>query len=425
MKSKERRQPIWQLYSGLPKPVYVLFFATLINGVGVFVFPFLVLYLTQILGYTDSAAGLFITLASLAYLPGSLVGSKLADTFGRKKVALISQALASSMFIICGFLGASQLVPVFVMLHLLFDGTADPARGALHTDVTTPENRQASFSLTYLGHNLGYAVGPIIAGILFYRAPQWIFFGNGIAGYLSIALMWWKIKETKPGKEEIEASKASNSTEKAEEGGIIKALITRPRIFILALCIAFYAFAYGQAFFALPLYTSNIFGDWGATLYGYLMSVNGVVVVIGTPILIFLLKKLHPLLNIAIAGILYALGFSLMGTTSAVWPFFVLSIVYTSGEIIDVTNTNYYIANHTPMSHRARFNVIVPAITGAGRAIAPMIGGIISDKSGLGTVWLITGIAAVVGAVSIFILYLTDPTRKKHLLALEPEGDTL
>ena len=46
------------------------------------------------------------------------------------------------------------------------------------TDVTTTANRQSGMALNYLGHNLGYAVGPIIGGFLFYRATQWLFIGN-------------------------------------------------------------------------------------------------------------------------------------------------------------------------------------------------------------------------------------------------------
>ncbi|MGM0675698.1 MAG: MFS transporter [Spirochaetota bacterium] len=46
-------------------------------------------------------------------------------------------------------------------------GAATPATIALATDLSTPDTRQATFSLLYLGHNLGFAVGPLVAGFLF------------------------------------------------------------------------------------------------------------------------------------------------------------------------------------------------------------------------------------------------------------------
>ena len=322
------------LYKGLPQPVYVLFFATIINGVGIFVYPFLVLYLTQHMGYSNARAGMFMSVASLAYLPGSFIGGKLADKIGRKKVMLIGQSLASLMFLICGLMGTSSLVPVFILLNLLFDGATDPARNALNIDVTTQENRQASFSLNYLGHNLGFSIGPVVAGFLFYRAPQWLFFGNGLLGLVSVLFVMWKVPESKPDAKAIEASYHDDSTERSHRGGLIKALLSRPRLLILAVCATFFSFTYSQSLFALPLYTTALYGEQGATLYGSMMSLNAIVVVLFNAPVVLFFRRWHPLKNIAIAGVLYAVGFACMGLVRAPVWFYVLTFIYTLGEII-------------------------------------------------------------------------------------------
>ena len=98
------------------------------------------------------------------------------------------------------------MYPLFIILNLLFDGAVDPARSALMTDVTVPENRQVSFSFNYLGHNMGFAIGPIVAGFLFYRAPNWIFFGNAIVSTISIIFVAFMVPESKPDQKAIEAS---------------------------------------------------------------------------------------------------------------------------------------------------------------------------------------------------------------------------
>jgi MFS family permease len=408
-----RIRDVLDLYKGLPKPVYVLFFATIINGVGIFVYPFLVLFLTQHLGYSDAWTGVFMSTASLAYLPGSFIGGKLSDRIGRKKVMLIGQSLASLMFLICGFLGKSPLIPLFVLLNLFFDGATDPARSALQTDVTTQANRQASFSLNYLGHNLGFSVGPLIAGLLFYRAPQWLFFGNATLGFLSILFVMWKVPESKPDAKAIEASFLTDSTEKAQRGGLLKALWSRPRLLILAVCATFFSFTYSQSLFALPLYTTRLYGEGGATLYGSMMSLNAIVVVLCNAPIVILLRKRHPLQNISLAGLLFAVGFACMGLVKAPLWFYVLTVVYTLGEIVDATNIHYYIANNTPMSHRARFSAIMPVIMGFGHFLAPIVGGAISTRYGLQWLWVIIGATAMIGAVSIYVLYLTDNDRKQ------------
>ena len=365
----------------------------------------MVLLLTQHLGYSDAWTGAFMFIAALAYLPGSFIGGKLADTIGRKQVMIWGQVLASTMFMICGFLGNSPLIPVFIFLNLMFDGATDPARQALLTDATTTENRQVSFSLNYLGYNIGFSVGPLIAGFFFYRAPQWLFFGNAIAGFIAIMVVACTVEESKPDQETIEASYLSDSPEKGHPGSWIQALLSRPRLLLLALCITCFSFSYSQSLFALPLYTTQLYGEAGATLYGSIMSLNAIIVVASNALLVMALRRHHPLLNIAIAGILYAVGFSCLGLVQQPIWFYVLATVYTLGEVIDATNTQYYIANNTPMSHRARFNAVLPVVMGTGHAIAPLVGGQISSRYGLEKLWVLVGITAVIGTIGGLILY--------------------
>ena len=169
------------IYRNLPASIYVLFTSQVINSAGMFVYPFLTLYLTQILGYTALKAGMVMTISSMLYIPGSLIGSKLADSIGRKPVMVVFQILMDLSYIACGFFEGTEFLPVMVLVALFFDGAVDPAREALKTDVTDMENRQNSFSLLYLGHNVGSAIGPLVAGYLFLVAPKWLFWGNGIA----------------------------------------------------------------------------------------------------------------------------------------------------------------------------------------------------------------------------------------------------
>lgn len=392
------------IYRGLPRPIYTLFLSTVINSVGVFVYPFLTLYLTQRLGYPPAKAGLFLTVASILYVPGSLLGSTLADSIGRKWVAVPCEILMNSCYLAAGFLEGTEWVPLLVLAALFFDGMVDPAREAMKTDVTGIENRQASFSLIYLGHNLGFAIGPVIAGLFFYRSPSWLFFGNAIAGFLSVLLIIFRIEETKPSKETIEESRRWKSGERAEEGGALKALFSRPRLLVFSLCATCFSYAYSQTLFALPLLTTALFGPGGAPLYGRMMALNGVVVVLLTPLIVMAGRRLTPLSNITISGLLYTIGFSLFAFATTEPVFLLLVGLYTIGEIVNATNQGYWIANNTPISHRGRFSAILPIIMGTGHAIAPVIGGAIIQYTDLSVLWLTTGLAALAGTVGIAIL---------------------
>ncbi len=395
----------FEVYRGLPRSVYVLFFATIVNGMGIFVYPFLALFLTQKLDYSVAQAGFFMFIASLAYIPGTFIGGKLTDHVGRRLVLFVSQTLASGMFLVCGFLGTSNLVPFFILLNLFFDGFADPARQAIQTDITTPENRQSSFALTYLGHNLGYSVGPVIAGFLFYRASEWLFFGNALMGFLSVLLNIALIPETKPTKEQLEESMKTDRTDKAVEGTLLMALKERAGLLVFGVLISLYGLAYGQTLFSLPLSAVAVFGEeQGAAVFGKLMSLNALLVIFLNAPIVSVTRRFRTLANVAFAGLLYTAGFAGFFIARSLPFFYLCTLLWTLGEIVDAVNTWYYIANHTPMSHRGRFGGIFPFITGSGRAIAPYFGGQIIQRFGLGILWLVTSAITTGGALGIKLL---------------------
>jgi len=409
-------------YAGLPRPVYTLFVAQVVNGVGIFVFPFLTLFLTKRLGWSAAKAGSFMLVTSLTYIPGSFLGGKLADHFGRKKVMAISQFLAAACFVACGFLGDSDLVAVFALANIFFDGVTDPARTAMQIDLTPSEKRQSAFSLLYLGHNLGFACGPLIAGYLFYAAPSWLFFGNALAAFAALSLVVLFVPETKPTREEVAASYGSGSSEEAHRGGLLAALAARPFLVAYLLLTTLYGFVYAQHRFALPLQTEAWFGAKGASLYGSLMTLNAVLVILLATPLLNLTRRWKPIANVSASGILFALGFGMIGFARSPLLLYASTAIWTIGEIVNATNDQTYVAAHTPMSHRARFQSVVPLIGGIGFALSSPIAGSIIEARGIGPVWPLLGIVGAMAAIGLGILgYLEARAKAKKRPSEEPE----
>jgi predicted MFS family arabinose efflux permease len=146
----------------------------------------------------------------------------------------------------------------------------------------------------------------------------------------------------------------------------------------------------------------------GAPLYGKMMALNGVVVVLFTPLLVSKLRRFHPLANTVVSGLLYAVAFSLYAFAKLPLSFLILTAVFTLGEIISATNEHFYIANNTPISHRARFSAILPIIMGTGHAIAPLVGGAIIASHSMNLLWISTGASAMLGSLGVFGIYLYE-----------------
>ena len=411
---------LFGVYRGLPKPLYTLFMVTIVNSMGIFVFPFLTLYLTGRLGMSQTETGTFMFIISLVYIPGNFIGGKLADRLGRKKLMIVTQVISALLFIPCGFPALAKFVPFLVLASVFFDGLTDPARSAMMIDLTNPENRRTAFSLSYLGHNLGFAIGSLIAGFLFEHASSWLFWGNAIAMLAAISIVGMKVPETKPSQEQIDATIGSGSTEEAHKGTLMQALLSRPFLILFTMITTWYGFVYAQHRFALPLQSKAFFGVSGAAIFGSLMTLNAVLVIfLSTPVMAWT-KKWKPINAVALAGLFYMVGFGMIGKSASLPLMYISTILWTLGEIVNATNEGAYVANHTPISHRGRFHAVLPLIGGIGWMISPPVVGRLIDSTSLGTVWPLVGAIAGVSALLLWLLgYIEGRVETKKIRIVE------
>ncbi len=396
-------------YLGLPRSVYVIFFARVVNSMGNFVHPFLTLLLTSKGGMNEQTVGLFLLLGSVVQVPGSLLGGKLADRIGRKKIMITFMSLAALCLLPCALLIDSaegfHIIPWLLILSSYFGSMAGPASGAMMNDLTLPENRQAAFSLLYMGMNVGSAIGSFIAGILFHSFMRMLFIGDMITTLLSVTLLFFLVKETKPETSDLDQIKEERIDEKAESGNMFTALLKRPALLIFVIFDMIYSFIYAQTNFSLPLQSDFIFGEeLGAKYYGLFYMANCIEVILLTTIITLLTRKIRAVYNVAIAGLFYAVGMGMLFFAHNFWWFLFSTIIWTVGEIINATNVGVYIANHTPITHRGRFNSVIGIITGTGGAVSPYIMGSFIAGNHVTNVWPIIFVCSMVAAGSMFML---------------------
>lgn len=404
-------------YSGLPRSVYIIFIARVVNSIGNFVFPFMTLLLTSKGGMTEEKVGWFLLLGSMLQLPGAILGGKLTDLMGRKKIMILFMGMAALCYIPCAFLidnpQAFTYIPYILILSSFFGSVANPASGAMMNDLTLPENRQAAFSLLYMGMNVGTAIGSIVAGFLFNRHMKLLFLGDAVTTLISILLLMKFVDETMPTKDDILQIEEERIGEREEKGGLLSALLHRPSLIIFAVLDTIYSFVYAQTHFSMPLQTKAIFGDkLGASYFGTFNMINCLEVIFFTTLITLLTKKIRAVYNVSIAGLFFAVGFGMLFFVKSFWMFVLSTVIWTIGEIINATNIGVYIANHTPVSHRGRFNSIIHIISGTGGSISPYImGGFIASK-GVNNVWPIVFYMALAASFLMFLLGTYEKKRQ-------------
>jgi MFS family permease len=384
-------------YIGLPKEVYVIFVSRIVNAIGCFVGPFLTLILTKKIGLSSDVAGFYMSSAGLLYMPASIIGGKLSDTIGRRKVIIIFDALAIMVYMICGFVQPSITMVYLIILAGTCMSAAGPAHDSLMADLTTPENRNGAYALSYMGWNLGFAVGPLLAGMLFENHLNLIFIGDALTALLSLILIIFFVRET-IGNTKQDILDNSRVMERRESGSIINVLLRRPALLIFAIVILGYNFTYAQWGFMMPMHAGQNFGDRGATYYGYMASFNGIVVIAFTPLITFLMRRITHMRKIFLGGLLYAIGFGMLGVYNTLPAFFISVFVFTIGEIVLSISTMPFIADNTPMSHRGRMSGVLGIMFGFGYIISPLIMGNIIKTTGLEQGWILLGVFVVISA---------------------------
>ena len=390
-------------YKGLPRSIYILFIIQIINKFGNFVVPFLTLLLTEKLGLSFGDTGIIVMIASLITIPASFLGGRFADKFGRKNTYLFGQSLAALAILICGFIHNPTIIIALLISSSFFNGFVWPTMSAIVADVLTPEKRQAGSSLIYMGINIGFALGPIVAGFLFNNFLPLLYIGDAITSFIAVFIFYVFIKETK-----LEHGKIKPNTihEKEEYGCLIKVLLKRVQILTFFTINIIFSLIYTQHEFSLPMMLHKEFGSKASAIFGFLMSINAISVVCLSFFIIAITKKFNPLTNIIFAGIFYAIGFGMIGIIDSFALYIVSTILWTIGEILISTNFGVYVANNSPQNFRARFNAVGSLSYAIGGALGTSVMGKYIDYAGIKAVWPIIFILSCIATILIALLQL-------------------
>ncbi|MFD0351007.1 MFS transporter [Kitasatospora aburaviensis] len=109
------------------------------NRVGLFVMPFLSLYLTVERGYSATSAGLMVSLYGFGGILGSLAGGSLADRWGRRPTMLTGQLGAAACTVGLGLADRLDLIALWAAALGVTLKMSQPAVGAMLADLVPPE----------------------------------------------------------------------------------------------------------------------------------------------------------------------------------------------------------------------------------------------------------------------------------------------
>lgn len=404
-----------QQYKNLSREIYVLFFGRIVTSMGSLIWPIMTLILKNKLGYSATTIATISLVMGFVQLPMVLIGGKVADSLNRKWVIICCDMVTVICFFICGVIPLSFFSVVLFYVAGVFATIEGPSYDAIVADLSDGDSREHAYSLQYLGGNLGLVLAPTLGGLLFKHYLNVAFFITSIATFSSTVLIFFFVKKL-----QVEKKHISEYEEKREGDNLWQVLKERKTFFVYFIAAGFAGLVYSQFNYLLPLNMEKLYGDDGATWFGMMTSINGFVVVVGTPLITTFFGIIRDVRKMVIGETLIVVGLFSCSFAGRMIPlYFVFMVIFTLGEIFNVLGGSPYMTRRIPSTHWGRVNSIINIFSGGIAAFGNVLVGRIIDARGFGAAWQLVGIVGVLAIAGISLLALVD--KKQFRLLYEKE----
>lgn len=428
-------------YLELPRSVHILCLGTLINRAGSFLLMFLTIYVGDRLGFGPRFATFCIGVFGFGSLCGALLGGQFADQFGRKRVMVFSLITGSLILATFPVISSRIVMVVAILMYSMIMDMYRPATSAMISDVTRPDQRGLAFGMLYIAINLGFACGAAIGGTLAKRSFVLLFLGDAATTLTYGLIILILIRESLPrrvaGAVRDVSQEAVNPgaipPDSVDEGAsasapqklpptespkvsiaVAAAHIARDWAF-LGYCLGSFIWAtiFVQSMSTLPLHLKSL--GFGPDEYGWLVGMNGILIVIFQLPMTALFSRFDRMNVIAVGAVILGIGFGLTAFAASGIHFVATIVIWTAAELMQAPFTQAVIADLAPVSMRARYMGVFTMAWSAAMMFGAPAGGYVLDRFGGRTLWFGCFFASLVAA-SIFV-FVTPGIRARKQAA--------
>jgi MFS family permease len=394
---------VWRSLRGLPRDLWVLAGATLINRIGMMAIPFLVLYLTKELGFSSERAGLVLGIYGATAIVAAPLSGRFADRLGCLPIIRTSLIGAGLAMVAYPFVSSFAAIVTLTVLWSLFSESGRPAILALVADLVPAEQRKPAYALIRLAINLGMSVGPAAGGFIAAYSFRWIFFANAAASlaaavFLAVVPM---------------RAVAHVHTDSEQSAGPATIFHDRPMLVFL-----FGSFLISVLFFqhegALPLFLVQDL-HLSTAFYGALFSLNTLMIVFMEVPLNAATAEWPHRRALSIGSILFALGSATFGFANGPAVILLGIVIWTFGEMMLFPQASAYVADMAPVTRRGAYMGAYSLSFSLAFAVAPWAGTTVFARFGAGILW--SSVFAVGLVATAIMMILPGEPEAKSIIA--------
>ncbi|ETT82680.1 MFS transporter [Viridibacillus sp. FSL R5-0477] len=388
----------------MPKSVWLLIIGMLVNVTGSsFLWPLNTIYMHDHLGQSLSVAGLVLMANAAAGVVGNLLGGYLFDRYGGYK-AIMFGIIVTILGLICLTIWHGWPHYVWFLTLIGFSGgVVFPSMFAM-VGTAWPEGGRRGFNAIYLAQNLGVAIGPALAGVVASYSFDYLFSANLLMYVVFFFIAFFGFRSM--GEQSMGPTSVVSESKRVKDKSSFIALL------IISSGFLFSWIAYSQWTTTISSYTQ----DLGISLkqYSLLWTVNGLLIVIGQPLINPIVKKLEHLMKAQLVlGIsIYIVSFIVVSFAESFQMFMVAIIILTFGEMFVWPAIPTIASTLAPKGRDGFYQGVVNSAAMIGRMVGPFIGGVLADQLGMHIMFIVLTIFLAIAIVP-YVMYDRPLKEKK------------
>jgi MFS family permease len=138
--------------------------------------------------------------------------------------------------------------------------------------------------------------------------------------------------------------------------------------------------------------------------YGWLLSINAIMVVLLQFWVTRRLEKYKPLLMMAAGSLLYAIGFAMYGFIATFALFVLAMVIITIGEMVVSPFYQSLVASFAPEDMRGRYMAVSGLSWSISFTVGPYFAGLLLDSANPSLLWALAGTVGMIATLGFIVL---------------------
>lgn len=391
-------------YKGLSMASWMLAIVMLINRSGSMVLPFLGVYMTKELNFSETDAGYVLACFGIGSIIGTTIGGWVTDKIGNYKVQYISLFASIPVFVMLPHFTDFYSLALMMLLQSTISEMFRPANSVAITMYAKPENITRAFSLNRMAVNLGFSIGPAMGGLLAAVSYALLFYVNAAAILFAAIVFVYFFRNRATNKEllaqaELDRKQNPNYIEVIEP--VDRSPYKDKEFLLFSFFCTLYAIAFLQLLSTLPIFYGKV-AQLDEVAIGLVLGFSGLLIFLTEMLLVHLAEKHFTVRQTIVYGVLIsALGYGILAFDYGLIAIYLSMTILCVSEMLAMPFTSTVTANRSSNKRKGAYMGVNGLTFAVGFIISPVLGTYISSHFGFNTLWLATSVLVIISAIGL------------------------